>query len=213
MAGERIVLRPAETDDIDDLTRLETASWPEGLAANNGQISARIAAYPNGQWVAESDGRLLGYSSAQRIRPALLDVAPLNYTTLTDCDRFTATHANDGEFYQLVGVSTHPDFRGQRIGRQLVDHQVGRAWTLGGIRRVLGFTRPAGRHLAPPGTLEDYLATQFSSDARDKTLAFHLDSGAVIVSFHEDFRACDQECLGAGVLIEYFRPQGHPAEC
>lgn len=205
MAGDRLVLRQARADDVHALARLEAACWPEGLAAGHEQIAARIAAYGDGQWVAETDGRLLGYSSAQRVPAGLLETLPLSYDRVTDCDRFTATHADDGKVYQLVGVSTHPESRGQRIGRRLVDHQVARAWTLDGIRRVLGFTRPAGRHLAPAGSLEDYLATQSRDLPSDRILTFHLDAGAVIVSCHEDFRAGDHESLGAGVLIEYTR--------
>ena len=124
MAGDRVVLRTACPDDVDELSRLEAACWPEGLAADASQLHARIAAYRDGQWVAELDGRLLGYSSAQRIEPGLLDSVPLDYETVTDGDRFTATHDDNGTIYQLVGVSSHPESRGQGIGRQLVDHQI-----------------------------------------------------------------------------------------
>ena len=205
MAGDRVVLRTACPDDVDELSRLEAACWPEGLAADASQLHARIAAYRDGQWVAELDGRLLGYSSAQRIEPGLLDSVPLDYETVTDGDRFTATHDDNGTIYQLVGVSSHLESRGQGIGRQLVDHQIARAWTLAGIRRVLGFTRPTGRHLAPHQSLSDYLDIPSAGSAPDKTLAFHLDCGARIVSGHDDFRAVDLQCLGAGVLIEYLR--------
>ena len=205
MAGDRLVLRTASPNDVDELARLEAACWPKGLAADTLQIEARIAAYRDGQWVAELDGRLRGYSSAQRIQPELLDAVQLNYETVTDRDRFTNTHDGTGEIYQLVGVSSHPGTRGQGIGRRLVDHQVALAWTLTGIRRVLGFTRPTGRHLAPHQSLSEHLEHYALGSVPDKTLAFHLDAGARIVSCHDEFRVADLQCLGAGVLIEYLR--------
>jgi GNAT superfamily N-acetyltransferase len=205
MAGDRLVLRTASPDDVDELVRLETDCWPEALAADSLQIEARIAAYRDGQWVAELDGQLLGYSSAQRIAAELLQGNRLNYETVTDGDRFTDTHDDNGEIYQLVGVSSHPASRGQGIGRQLVDLQVERAWTLDGIHRVLGFTRPSGRHLEPHHSLTQYLDLHSAGSQPDRTLAFHLDAGAFVVSHHENFRPQDLQCLGAGVLIEYPR--------
>ena len=205
MAGDRLVLRTASPDDVDELVRLEADCWPEALAADSLQIEARIAAYRDGQWVAELDGQLLGYSSAQRIAAELLESNPLNYETVTDRDRFTATHNGDGDIYQLVGVSSHPASRGQGIGRQLVDQQVERAWTLDGIPRVLGFTRPTGRHLAPHHSLTQYLELHSAASHPDRTLAFHLNAGALVVSLHDNFRPQDLQCLGAGVLIEYPR--------
>jgi len=60
------------------------------------------------QWGAQTDGRQLGYRSAQKINTELLDSHPLTYQGGGNCDRFTTTHAPDGSLYQLVGVSSHP---------------------------------------------------------------------------------------------------------
>ena len=205
MADERLVLRPARADDVDELARLEADCWPALLATGPEQIAARIAAYQLGQWVAEADGLLLGYSSAQRIQPEQLQAKPLTYEQLSDHDRFTNSHCDNGSVYQLVGVSSHPKSRGQQIGRQLVDQQIAHAWSLPGIHRVLGFTRPAGRHQVPDQSLDQYLANHSAASTRDAVLAFHLDAGARIVSGHDDFRANDHESLMAAVLIEYSR--------
>jgi len=206
MAGDGLVLRTARAEEAGELARLESACWPPGLAASEEQIAARLAAYGDGQWVAETAGRLLGYSSAQRIDAELLDSHPLTYRTVTDCDRFTSTHASDGELYQLVGVSSHPSHRSQRVGRQLVDLQVARGWSLSGVHKVLGFTRPAGRHLLPAVPLSEYVAAQNGGSSTDPILAFHLAAGAVVVSHHDQFRPDDHESLGAGVLISYPKP-------
>ena len=206
MAGDGLVLRTARPEDVGELARLESDCWPGTMAVSEEQIASRLEAYSDGQWVAEKAGRLLGYSSAQRIDAARLDQPPLTYEDVTDFDRFTATHTSDGSLYQLVGVSSHPSTRGQRLGRQLVDLQVARGWSLSGVHTVLGFTRPAGRHLLPNIPLEQYVAAHKNGSATDPTLSFHLDAGAVVLSQHEHFRRDDLESLGAGVLISYPRP-------
>ncbi|MDP7274176.1 MAG: GNAT family N-acetyltransferase [Planctomycetaceae bacterium] len=210
MAGDRLILRVASLGEADELAQLEAACWPAGLAAPAEQIAARITAYADGQWVASDRDRPVGYSSAQRITFAPLDQRPLRYDALTDADRFTRTHVPTGPVYQLVGVSVHPEARGQRIGRQLIDHQVTRAWSLPGVQRVLGFTRPTGRQAAPELPLDDYVRTQGVRLPTDAVLEFHLAAGAVIVSMHEEFREIDEECLGAGVLIEYLPDSSDP---
>ncbi|MBQ18047.1 MAG: hypothetical protein CMJ65_13075 [Planctomycetaceae bacterium] len=210
MAGDRLILRVASLGEADELAQLEAACWPAGLAATAEQIAARITAYADGQWVASDRDRPVGYSSAQRITFAPLDQRPLRYDALTDADRFTRTHVPTGPVYQLVGVSVHPEARGQRIGRQLIDHQVTRAWSLPGVQRVLGFTRPTGRQAAPELPLDDYVRTQGDRLPTDAVLEFHLAAGAVIVSMHEEFREIDEECLGAGVLIEYLPDSSDP---
>ncbi len=210
MARDRLVLRAASAGEADELAQLEAACWPAGLAATAEQIAARIAAYADGQWVASDRDRPVGYSSAQRISFASLTQCPLHYDDLTDADRFTRTHNPTGPVYQLVGVSVHPGSRGQRIGRQLIDHQVARAWSLPGVQRILGFTRPAGRQAAPELPLADYVRTQGVELPSDAVLQFHLGAGAVIVSMHEGFREIDEECLGAGILIEYLPGSSGP---
>lgn len=205
MANDRLTLRTVRHEDLLELAELEAACWPPPLAVDHEQLAARLVAFDHGQLVAQIGGQLVGYSSAQRVHAELIATDPLHYNTVTDNDLFTTTHANDGEIYQLVGVSMAPEFRGRQIARQLIDLQISRAWKLAGIRRVIGFTRPAARHLLPELSLESYVDTQLTDTPSDKTLAFHLNAGATIVSCHDNFRPSDQQSLGAGVLIEYLR--------
>ena len=79
MAGDGLILRTARPEDVKGLARLESDCWPGTLAASEEQIAARLAAYSDGQWVAETSDRLLGYSSAQRIDAARLNTLPLTY--------------------------------------------------------------------------------------------------------------------------------------
>ena len=196
MAGDGLILRTARPEDVSGLARLESDCWAGTLAASEEQIAARLAAYSDGQWVTETSNRLLGYSSAQRINAARLSTLPLTYGSITDLDRFTATHAPEGSLYQLVGVSCHPSARGQRIGRQLVDLQVTRGWSLPGVHAVL----------APGILLDDYVSSHEDGSTTDPTLSFHTAAGAVVLSHHENFRPNDHESLGSGVLISYPRP-------
>ncbi len=204
MAPAEVKLRTARPDDARAMATVDRQSWPASLATSVEGFDCRIAAFAEGQLVAESKGRVVGTAAAQRITRAFLENSSHSYDLVTDVNRFTASHTPGGEFYQLIGVGVLPEFRGSRLGRQLVDAQIEFARTLPGIERILGFTRPAGFHRNRQLAIEDYVGLR-GEDGRivDPVLGFHLEAGARVISIHADFRPNDEEACGYGVLIEY----------
>jgi GNAT superfamily N-acetyltransferase len=153
--------------------------------------------------VAELGGRIIGSAGAQRVTQAFLTAHSDRYERATDGNAFAASHTPRGEIYQLIGVGVAPEFRGDRLGRQLVDRQIDFARLLPGIRRIMGFTRPAGYHRHRQLAIEDYVQLRGESGRLvDPILEFHLGAGATIVSIHPNFRD-DEDACGYGVLIEY----------
>lgn len=207
MARPPVTFRTAVPSDARAMALVDERSWPAALATNAARMLARVLAYPEGQWVAESQGRIVAVSSAQRIDEEDLRTKTASYAEITDDDRFAATHRPEGTVHQLVGVGVLPEFRGDDLGRQLVDRQIAMALADPRVTRIVGFTRPVGfaRFAARTGgTLDEYLA-QRTPEGRciDPVVAFHVDAGARIVSLHEGFRPADVDTCGASVLIEY----------
>jgi GNAT superfamily N-acetyltransferase len=198
------MLRAAEPADAAAIARVEAASWPAALAASEAQILARVQTCPEGQLVAILDGELVGYAAAQRVTQEFLHAGPLVYDRLTDSGTLAGSHDPQGEIYQLIGVGVSPAGRGHRLGRVLVDRQLELARATAGIRRILGFTRPAGYHRHGDIPIDEYVARRDDRGKRiDPVLSFHLDAGARLVSIHPQFRPADRESRGYGVLIEY----------
>lgn len=204
MGEPRFSIRHAVPSDATAMARVETASWPASLASPARTMLARILAWPEGQLVVHADGRIVGVSTAQRITDSFLRAHNSSYETLTDHDRFTASHHAAGEIYQLVGVGVLPEFRGYRLGRLLVDEQITRARQLPGVQRIIGFTRPVGYADHADLSIEEYVRrTDETGQPCDPVLAFHLTAGAKLVSVHPEFRPRDAASGRAGVLIEY----------
>ena len=195
--------RPANPHDAPIMSDVDRLSWPAALAVRTDEFAARIAAFPAGQWVAERNGRIVGTASAQRINDRFLRANGDRYERLTDGNRFTASHDPGGEIYQLISVGVLPKFRSQGLGRTLVDRQIDAARRTDGMRRILGFTRPAGYRRHRKLSIEEYLAGRDDGRCPDPVVDFHLSAGAVIVSVHADFRPQDTDACGYGVLIEY----------
>ena len=192
------MIRPATLDDLPRLVEIEAKSWPAGMAADAETLAARLRAFPAGQLVAEVDGQVVAYAAAQRIAAQRLEAQPLTFAELTDHGRFTATHDSSGDVYQLIGVAVIPTERRSGVARALVDRQIAQARLTRGVRRIVGFTRPAGYHRQAQLPLADYLA-----QGLDPVVSFHTSAGAQIVSAHVAFRPEDRESLGYGVWIEY----------
>lgn len=199
-----IALRNAIFEDAPSIARVERESWPTELAANEQQIRERIRVFPQGQWIAERDGVVIGVLYAQRITQEFLDKTPIEYDLLTDHGNFVATHRPDGNIYQLISVGVSPAGRGVGVGRRLVDQHRKFAWSLPGIVRVIGFTRPSAYSHHAKCPIDKYVQLR-RDDGRlvDPTLAFHLDAGAQLVSTHAGYRPEDRQAQGFGVLIEY----------
>ena len=199
-----ITLRAAQLEDAAAMAVVDAASWPSGMATDADGYRSRVLAYPDGQLLAISNGEIVGVSTSQRISAEYLQRTSDSYSELTDNDRFTASHQNDGEIYQLIGVSVLPKFRGFNLGRQLVDEQINRARNIRGVERIIGFTRPAGHREHAEIPMSTYISMCRPSGMHvDPVLAFHLEAGARIVSIHPGFRPEDSESSCYGVLIEY----------
>jgi len=199
-----ITYRQATLHDVDDIAKVEAASWPSSLAASREAIAERVSVFSAGQWIALLDDRIVGAASAQRISPAQLESQPLTYQNVTDNGSFRGSHRPDGTIYQLVGVGVASQGQGLGCGRQLVDQQIDFARKLGGISRIIGFTRPVRLHRFPQLSIEDYIERRSESGhVADPVLSFHLDAGARLVSTHANFRPNDSETRGYGILIEY----------
>lgn len=199
------MIRPATNDDLAAIALVESLSWPDGMAADVPRLSARLRAFPAGQLVAEAEsGGIVGYVAAQRITAAQLAASEPTFARLTDQGRFTASHHEHGEVYQLIGVAVLPTERGSGVARTLVDRQIEQARSLPGVKRIVGFTRPARYHRHATRSIQEYVSLRDEhGQLVDPVLAFHLNAGAKLVQIVPRFRPEDHEALGYGVLIEY----------
>ena len=59
--SETVTIRYVAPEDLDAVTMVEATCFPEAEAATRDRIEARIQTFPKNFWVAEVDGRVIGF--------------------------------------------------------------------------------------------------------------------------------------------------------
>ena len=113
-----ITVRPTEPRDFEAIGRISRAIYPDSPAWSETQLASHIAMFPEGQFVAELDGEVVGMAAS-------LIVLWDDYSMDTNWRDFTAngTFRNHdpehGRTLYGAEVMVHPGVQGQGIGKRL----------------------------------------------------------------------------------------------
>ena len=109
-------IRPATQADLSQVIQLDGEVFSfYGTAESPAVIRARQQVFPAGFVVAEADGHVIGYGSAEkwaRIREPGLDEDP------------HTTHTPDGPVFCITGMAVAEAFRGQGVGTAMTNHLI-----------------------------------------------------------------------------------------
>jgi predicted amidohydrolase/GNAT superfamily N-acetyltransferase len=129
--------------------------------------------FPEGQFVVEYEGNIVGYCATFRIDEAVA-LAPHTWMQITG-GGMGSRHKPDGDWLYGMEVVVHPDYRGMRIGQRLyqarkrlcIDSEAARHR----VRRT--HSRPGQEHAALRHA-EAYVQAVVEGKRRDPTLSFQL---------------------------------------
>jgi acyl transferase domain-containing protein/enoyl-CoA hydratase/carnithine racemase/acyl carrier protein/NAD(P)-dependent dehydrogenase (short-subunit alcohol dehydrogenase family)/SAM-dependent methyltransferase/ribosomal protein S18 acetylase RimI-like enzyme len=188
------IIRFATEKDIDSLIRLEELCWQEQLRTSAEQILARIEQYPQGQFVLEKDGQVLGVIYSQRI------------ANDAELERYNAGNVHElhnaaGSIIQLIAVNIHPGSQNLGYGDQLLEFMLQRCSLIPGILRVVAVSLCKKFDANGALSIEQYI--QQKGIGQDPILAFHDAHGARIVKPMPNYRPLDYANQGYGVLVAY----------
>lgn len=190
-------LRRSQASDLPILTKLETLCWPAGLEINGDKLLNRISRFPDGQWVAVFEGKVVAALYSQRIEnPEALKSA--------DMDMVEELYNSKGDTVQLLAVNVNPNVQDIQIGGGLLEFVLQRVSLVKGIERVVGVTRCRSyqKHASLP--YDDYVKLRNENGALfDPVLRYHELHGASIVQPLANYRVRDPENDGFGVLVSY----------
>lgn len=189
-------LRPALIQDLAALEALDHDCWPEHLRAGKEVISARLERYPQGQFVVEQQGEVIGALYTQRIK----DQASLDRTTFY---RLPELHDPQGSVVQILGMNIKPSFQHLGLGDQVLDFLLYVSTLNGNCDTVLGISRCKQFAEQVDLSMDQYLQKCRDTGQWDTVLNFHVHHGAEIVKPIKDYWPDDIENLGFGILVRY----------
>jgi acyl transferase domain-containing protein/NADPH:quinone reductase-like Zn-dependent oxidoreductase/acyl carrier protein/NADP-dependent 3-hydroxy acid dehydrogenase YdfG/ribosomal protein S18 acetylase RimI-like enzyme len=189
-------LRPAFIQDLPALEALDHDCWPEHLRAGRDIIGARLERYPQGQFVVEQQGEVIGALYTQRIK----DQASLDRTTFY---RLPELHDPQGAIVQILGMNIKPSFQHLGLGDQVLDFLLYVSSLNGNCETVLGISRCKQFAEQKNLTMDQYLQKCRDSGQWDTVLNFHVHHGAEVVKPIKNYWPDDVENQGFGILVRY----------
>jgi acyl transferase domain-containing protein/enoyl-CoA hydratase/carnithine racemase/acyl carrier protein/SAM-dependent methyltransferase/ribosomal protein S18 acetylase RimI-like enzyme len=187
------VVRHAIEEDLERLHELEKLCWRHTRTPKQ-QIRTRLEKYPQGQFVVEKAGEVLGVIYSQRITAV---------DELAKCDAASVHQLHDasGAIVQLLAVNIDPAAQASGYGDQLLEFMLQRCALVAGVTQVVGVTLCKNFDANGSEPFEQYIKRQGSD--QDPVLAFHQAHGAAIVRAVPGYRPQDSANQANGVLVAY----------
>lgn len=169
-------------------------------------LKAQIENFPEGQFVAEMNGEVVGYCASIIINGKKA-LKPHTWGTITG-GGYCSTHNPDGDYLYGVEVFVDPDLRGRRIGDRLYKKrkELCKEYRLKGI--IFGGRMPLlAKKIKQIKTPEKYVELVQDKKIKDTVLGFQLRQGFEIHSILKNYYPEDKESLGYAVLLVWHNPE------
>ncbi|MBW7852412.1 MAG: GNAT family N-acetyltransferase [Rhodospirillales bacterium] len=206
IAKPRLVVRNARAADVEGILALTRKVYGDIAYYNAAMIRGHVSHYPEGQFVAVFEGRIVGYSASFRIAGEVA-MRPHSWVEITG-GGFASRHDPAGDHLYGMEVCVDPGLRGLRIGQRLYNerkklcqHRRLRGIVFGG--RLPGLARRAAKVGGP----EAYVEMVKNRQLRDPVLSFQLRNGFEVVGLLRDYFADDKASLGYAALLLWRNPR------
>ncbi|MBX3652671.1 MAG: GNAT family N-acetyltransferase [Ramlibacter sp.] len=206
----KLIVRPTASADIDALLRLQAQVYPSIAPWKRDQLAHQLELFPQGQLVAELDGRLVGCASSLVI---LWDEWAEEHTwsEITASGTFD-THTPQGLTLYGAEVFVDPRLRGKRVGHLLYEGRRKLCKQLN-LRRIIACGRlPGYARVADQMPIELYARKVLWGDLHDPVLSFQLREGFRYCGIMKNYLPDDHESCGHASLIVWINPDHDPSQ-
>lgn len=182
--------------------------YPSDAYETERSYRMQLEAFPDGQFLAELEGRVIGYTTSLIVQ--VDDDAWYTYNEITGVGTFS-THNPSGDTLYGADIAVHPDFRRRGISGKLY---VARKKLLKryNLRRMVAYGRiPGYQKVAGKMTAEEYVARVIRGELKDSALKAHLRAGYTVRKVVLDLMR-DGPSLNYCTLLEMPNPDYKPAK-
>lgn len=204
----RLSVRPALVKDVRSIQALCRRAYPTMIPYSQAQLRGQIQNFPEGQFVAIYDDKLVGYAATFLIDEQTA-MTPHDWVTITG-NGFASRHNEEGDMLYGMEVMVDPNHRGLRIGQRLYNERkrIAQDFQLKGIvfgGRMPGFAQKLRRKEVE--SAEDYLEKVREQLLRDKVVSFQMRNGFEPMGVLNNYLPGDSESGGNAVHLVWWNPQ------
>jgi predicted amidohydrolase/ribosomal protein S18 acetylase RimI-like enzyme len=206
----RVRVRSWRREDIPAVIECHRAAYPEydeDAYYTERYYELQWSAFPEGQILAETDGRVVGYATSLIVQLEE-DAHTYTYEEITGGGTF-ATHDPSGDTLYGADIGVHMEYRGLGISKLLYEarRKIMQRYNLRRMiayGRIPGYTAHAGKM-----TAEEYVAKVVQGEMTDQALRAHLSAGYAVKRVLLDF-LWDNSSLNYSTLLEMPNPSYQP---
>jgi GNAT superfamily N-acetyltransferase len=191
-----------EKSDAPQLAHLQEVVFPDLIPEERMKdihFSSHVDLFPEGQWVAEIDGKIAGSTSSIRYHFDPEHPEMHRFADLFD-DGFMRTHQPEGNWLYGMDMAVFPEFRGLGIARKLYRARQNLVRELGLEGQVtVGMLNGFAAH-STQYTLEKYYQALVDGVLKDPTVSVQQKIGFKLCGLMKDYLS-DPTCGNAGVLL------------
>jgi len=205
MATQRLSVRHTRADDIPRLIELQGKTYTTIPPWSEQKFERQLAVFPQGQVVAEVDGRVVGAASSLVVLWDEWSVEH-SWTEITASGTFE-THDPHGRTLYGAEVFVDRSLRGLGVGRELyrARRRICRALNL---KRIIACGRlPGYAPYAEAMEVDLYCKKVVWGDLADPVLSFQLREGFRFCGIVEGYLPEDEESSGYASLIVWLNPK------
>jgi GNAT superfamily N-acetyltransferase len=178
-----VVVRNWTHDDLAGIVEAQQATYPDYLSTgglhDERHYEMQLQAFPEGQFLAEIDGEIVGFATALIVQ---IDDLPddYRYNEITGSGTFS-THTPGGDTLYGADIGVRPTHRGRGIAKKLYTARK-KLMERYNLRRMVAYGRiPGYRDHAGKYSPAEYVELVKRGELKDSALNAHLSAGYEVV--------------------------------
>jgi predicted amidohydrolase/GNAT superfamily N-acetyltransferase len=177
LSKTKITTRKWRREDIPEIIACSRATYhdyPEEYIYTERLYAMQFAAFPQGQFVAVFDKKIIGYATSMIV--SIDDEFWYDVDELTGAGTFS-THNQDGDTLYGADIAVHPDYQRRGVAMLLYNRrrEILKRYNL---RRMIAYGRlPGYKNHAGKMTAEQYVEKVMNGQVQDAALSTHLKAG------------------------------------
>ncbi len=188
-------------DTINDIVERTYKSLPYPIYA----LRAQLNHFPEGQFVVEMDGKVIGFCMTFIIAEEVA-MKPHTWKEITGAG-YASRHDPLGNILYGMDICVDPNYRGKKIGERLYNERIDLCQRLGLKGIVFGARIPGYfKKLKSYPTPEEYLEAVKSKKIKDPTISFQIKNDFTPIAILPDYLPSDIESKGYAVLMRRDNP-------